>query len=99
MHKCRATQPQLRMLLSYHPAELAGVQHRAALQYDSASFGKISQIYNSRQVGLLTGDVSMKPEAPCLIMTTEILRSMLYKASRIATDSVEGQTWCCCPVW
>jgi hypothetical protein len=31
------------------------------------------------QVGLLTGDVSMKPESPCLIMTTEILRSMLYK--------------------
>ena len=29
-------------------------------------------------VGLLTGDVSIKPEAPCLIMTTEILRSMLY---------------------
>lgn len=32
-----------------------------------------------QQVGLLTGDVSMKPESPCLIMTTEILRSMLYK--------------------
>ncbi len=30
-------------------------------------------------MGLLTGDVSMKPEAPCLIMTTEILRSLLYK--------------------
>jgi antiviral helicase SKI2 len=30
-------------------------------------------------VGLLTGDVQIKPEAPCLIMTTEILRSMLYK--------------------
>ena len=34
-----------------------------------------------RQVGLLTGDVSMKPESPCLIMTTEILRSMLYKVT------------------
>ena len=32
------------------------------------------------QVGLLTGDVSIRPEAACLIMTTEILRSMLYKA-------------------
>lgn len=31
------------------------------------------------EVGLLTGDVQIKPEAPCLIMTTEILRSMLYK--------------------
>ena len=33
------------------------------------------------QVGLLTGDVQIKPKSPCLIMTTEILRSMLYKVS------------------
>ena len=32
------------------------------------------------QVGLLTGDVQLKTTSPCLIMTTEILRSMLYKA-------------------
>ena len=25
-------------------------------------------------VGLLTGDVQIRPESPCLIMTTEILR-------------------------
>lgn len=31
------------------------------------------------QVGLLTGDVQINPDATCLIMTTEILRSMLYK--------------------
>ena len=29
-------------------------------------------------VGLVTGDVSLDPEASCLVMTTEILRSMLY---------------------
>lgn len=29
-------------------------------------------------VGLITGDVSVNPDAACLIMTTEILRSMLY---------------------
>jgi len=34
----------------------------------------------------LTGDVSIKPEAPCLIMTTEILRSMLYKGADIIRD-------------
>ena len=38
------------------------------------------------QVGLLTGDVSIKPEAPCLIMTTEILRSMLYKGADVIRD-------------
>ncbi|XP_010928932.1 DExH-box ATP-dependent RNA helicase DExH11 isoform X2 [Elaeis guineensis] len=37
-------------------------------------------------VGLLTGDVSIKPEASCLIMTTEILRSMLYKGADIIRD-------------
>ena len=38
------------------------------------------------QVGLLTGDVSLKPESSCLIMTTEILRSMLYKGADIIRD-------------
>ena len=37
-------------------------------------------------VGLLTGDVSIKPEAPALIMTTEILRSMLYKGADVVRD-------------
>ncbi|KAI4373417.1 hypothetical protein MLD38_011543 [Melastoma candidum] len=37
-------------------------------------------------VGLLTGDVSMRPEASCLIMTTEILRSMLYRGADIIRD-------------
>ncbi|KAK9854771.1 hypothetical protein WJX84_006472 [Apatococcus fuscideae] len=38
------------------------------------------------EVGLLTGDVSIKAEAPCLIMTTEILRSMLYKGADVIRD-------------
>ncbi|KAK6935765.1 Ski2, N-terminal domain [Dillenia turbinata] len=37
-------------------------------------------------VGLLTGDVSLRPDAPCLIMTTEILRSMLYRGADIIRD-------------
>lgn len=37
-------------------------------------------------VGLITGDVSLRPEASCLIMTTEILRSMLYKGADIVRD-------------
>jgi len=37
-------------------------------------------------VGLLTGDVSIKPESPCLIMTTEILRSMLYKGADVVRE-------------
>lgn len=32
-------------------------------------------------VGLMTGDVTINPDAHCLVMTTEILRSMLYNGS------------------
>lgn len=34
-------------------------------------------------VGLMTGDVTISPNASCLVMTTEILRSMLYRGSEI----------------
>ncbi|XP_074623537.1 superkiller complex protein 2-like [Acropora palmata] len=40
-------------------------------------------------VGLLTGDVQIRPEASCLIMTTEILRSMLYNGS----DTIRDVEW------
>ncbi len=30
-------------------------------------------------VGLMTGDVSIHPNAACIVMTTEILRSMIYR--------------------
>lgn len=37
-------------------------------------------------VGILTGDVQVNPEASCLIMTTEILRSMLYRGADLIRD-------------
>lgn len=37
-------------------------------------------------VGLLTGDVQMNAEGGCLIMTTEILRSMLYRSAELISD-------------
>ncbi|SMR49487.1 unnamed protein product [Zymoseptoria tritici ST99CH_3D1] len=37
-------------------------------------------------VGILTGDVQIRPEASCLIMTTEILRSMLYRGADLIRD-------------
>eukprot|EP01080_Neovahlkampfia_damariscottae_P012658 gene12658-6558_t len=37
-------------------------------------------------VGILTGDVQINPTATCLIMTTEILRSMLYKGADLIRD-------------
>ena len=37
-------------------------------------------------VGLLTGDVSINPSASCLIVTTEILREMLYRGSDLVRE-------------
>eukprot|EP00127_Corallochytrium_limacisporum_P006719 Clim_evm8s234 gene=Clim_evmTU8s234 len=37
-------------------------------------------------VGLMTGDVTINPNASCLVMTTEILRSMLYRGSEILRE-------------
>jgi ATP-dependent RNA helicase DOB1 len=37
-------------------------------------------------VGLMTGDITINPTATCLVMTTEILRSMLYRGSEIMRE-------------
>src|ERR1700719_127224 len=37
--------------------------------------------YDSQTVGLLTGDNSVNGEAPVVVMTTEVLRNMLYAGS------------------
>lgn len=40
-----------------------------------------------KEVGLITGDISVNPEASCLVMTTEILRNMLFKSSQVAKET------------
>uniref|UniRef100_A0A1I7UCT4 Helicase SKI2W n=1 Tax=Caenorhabditis tropicalis TaxID=1561998 RepID=A0A1I7UCT4_9PELO len=47
-------------------------------------FRDFKQIFGD--VGLVTGDIQLHPEAACLIMTTEILRSMLYNGSEVIRD-------------
>jgi ATP-dependent RNA helicase DOB1 len=37
-------------------------------------------------VGLMTGDITINPEATALVMTTEILRSMLYRGSELMRE-------------
>ncbi|KAL0951772.1 hypothetical protein HGRIS_008443 [Hohenbuehelia grisea] len=49
-------------------------------------FRDFKQTFSSNSVGILTGDVQINPEASCLIMTTEILRSMLYKGADLIRD-------------
>ncbi|NLG23234.1 MAG: DEAD/DEAH box helicase [Actinomycetales bacterium] len=38
--------------------------------------------HGSAKVGLLTGDASVNGEAPVVVMTTEVLRNMMYSSSR-----------------
>lgn len=39
-----------------------------------------------KDVGLMTGDVTINKNASCLVMTTEILRSMLYRGSEVVRE-------------
>lgn len=48
-------------------------------------FRDFSAMYGDR-IGILTGDVSIHPEAQALIMTTEILRNTIFENPRRLTD-------------
>lgn len=49
-------------------------------------FREFRKTFGEKDVGVITGDVSVNPEASCLILTTEILRSMLYKGADLIRD-------------
>jgi ATP-dependent RNA helicase HelY len=44
-------------------------------------FADLAQRYGADKVGLLTGDTSVNGDAPVVVMTTEVLRNMLYAGS------------------
>ena len=44
-------------------------------------FRDLSRAYSQGEVGLLTGDNSINSEAPLVVMTTEVLRNMIYEKS------------------
>ena len=44
-------------------------------------FAEFGRRYGEDRVGLLTGDVSHQPQAPIVVMTTEVLRNMLFSRS------------------
>lgn len=47
-------------------------------------FRELNQEFSD--VGLMTGDVTLSPNASCLVMTTEILRGMLYRGSEVLKE-------------
>ncbi len=44
-------------------------------------FGDLTRLHGAERVGLLTGDNSINGDAPVVVMTTEVLRNMIYAAS------------------
>ena len=50
-------------------------------------FYDFKKIYGSENVGIITGDIKFQPQAPILIMTTEILRNLLYKENTITANT------------
>ncbi|TPV53314.1 DEAD/DEAH box helicase [Pseudarthrobacter phenanthrenivorans] len=49
-------------------------------------FTELSEKYGADKVGLLTGDTSINGDAPVVVMTTEVLRNMLYADSATLDD-------------
>ncbi|UZD63826.1 DEAD/DEAH box helicase [Brevibacterium sp. JSBI002] len=41
-------------------------------------FNDLAEVHGAENVGLLTGDTSIRRDAPIIVMTTEVLRNMLY---------------------
>ncbi|HEY1330813.1 MAG TPA: DEAD/DEAH box helicase [Actinomycetota bacterium] len=68
--------------------ELALSRHRKAFYttplkaLSNQKFGDFAERYGADRVGLLTGDNSINGEADVVVMTTEVLRNMLYENSR-----------------
>ncbi len=48
-------------------------------------FADLTRRYGADKVGLLTGDNAINGDAPVIVMTTEVLRNMLYAGSRTLT--------------
>jgi ATP-dependent RNA helicase HelY len=49
-------------------------------------FAEFVARFGEEKVGLLTGDTNINSEAPILVMTTEVLRNMLYAGSSTLTN-------------
>jgi ATP-dependent RNA helicase HelY len=49
-------------------------------------YADLVALHGARNVGLLTGDTSINGDASIVVMTTEVLRNMLYSGSRALTD-------------
>lgn len=79
-------------LVAEFAVELARVQG-AKLFYttpikalSNQKYHDLVRLHGEHEVGLLTGDVSVNGEAPVVVMTTEVLRNMIYGGSTTLDD-------------
>lgn len=68
-----------------------GLRDRQRVIYTSPIKALSNQKYRElmeefKDVGLMTGDVTINSTASCLVMTTEILRNMLYRGSEVMRE-------------
>ena len=49
-------------------------------------FRDLGELYGAHNVGLVTGDNAINAEAPVVVMTTEVLRNMIYASSHRLDD-------------
>ena len=72
-----------------HLARLAGQRafYTAPVKaLSNQKFRDLVAMYGEDDVGLLTGDNSINGDAPIVVMTTEVLRNMIYGRSRLLHD-------------
>lgn len=67
------------------------LKHNKKVIYTSPTKSLSNQKYAEfsdkfESIGIMTGDIKMNPDAQCIIMTTEILRNILYKNSTNLID-------------
>ena len=49
-------------------------------------YAELVDVYGESEVGLLTGDTNVNPRARVVVMTTEVLRNMIYAGSDLLDD-------------
>lgn len=82
-------------LVRNHRSAPPAIRDKQRVIYTSPLKALSNQKYRELQqefgdVGLMTGDVTINPNASCLVMTTEILRSMLYRGSEVRLQPPHG---------
>ena len=70
-----------------HKAGLRSFYTAPIKALSNQKFVELSTFYGESKVGLLTGDNSINPNASIVVMTTEVLRNMIYARSQ-ALDSL-----------